>query len=37
VDHASESRLVLSGRETYESLGDTNYHYYSTLYFNRIR
>jgi len=36
VEFVNESRLVVTGRETNESLGDTNYHYYSTLYFNRL-
>lgn len=36
VEFVNERRLVVTGRETYESLGDTNYHYYSTLYFDRL-
>lgn len=35
VDYIDEDCMILKGRETYESLGDTNYYYFSTLYFDR--
>lgn len=36
VEFINMEHMIVIGRETYESLGDTNYHYYSILYFDRL-